>query len=140
MYELDLPDTPPSINASGVGASGSWQRFHRLKKQWEGMFVIALLAAKVPKNLPSITASASLRFKTKRRRDEGNFRALLEKALGDALQLGWLEDDTPEYFRFNEVTFEPETGPARTILRLEVVDPCLCEDPEAEACPLHDLT
>lgn len=137
MYELNLPGTPPSINASGVGASSGWQRFHRLKQKWEGMIYIALLEAKVPKGLNSVTASAQLTFPTRRRRDEGNFRALLEKALGDTLQLGWIPDDTPRYYRFNEVTFEAEKGDATTVIRLEEVDQCLCDDPVVPACPLH---
>lgn len=64
--------------------------------------------------------TASLRFPVKRRRDEGNFRALIEKALGDALQNGgWIPDDTPELYRFGELKFDDKTGPPQTSLLLE---------------------
>ena len=52
---------------------------------------------RVPRGLASVKAKATIRFKQRRRRDEGNFRALLEKALGDVLQAGgYLTDDTPD--------------------------------------------
>ena len=47
-----------------------------------------------------------LRFPARRRRDSGNYRVMLEKALGDALvEGGWLPDDTPEHYEFGGVTF-----------------------------------
>lgn len=59
------------------------------------------MIAQVPRGLESVTATAELRFKQRRRRDEGNFRVILEKALGDALvEGGWLADDTADHFRF----------------------------------------
>ncbi len=77
------------------------------------------MAAKVPRGLHHVTANALLRFPTRRRRDEGNFRWLLEKALGDALQNGgWLPDDTPEFYLFGRCQFDPEPGPARTIVTI----------------------
>lgn len=136
MYELHIPGTPPSLNR--VGSQSNWRTFHRHKKKWEGFIYIALLEVKVPKDQESLTASAVLRFADKRRRDEGNYRVVLEKALGDALQLGWLPDDTPEHFRFGEVRFDPEKGEPLTIVRLEPADPCFCDDRDADFCPVHD--
>lgn len=81
--------------------------------------MVALLAARVPKPLPPVRASAVLRFSSKRKRDEGNFRSVLEKALGDALQLGWLEDDTPEFFTFGDLSFDEETGTPLTKIVIE---------------------
>lgn len=126
MYELKLPGTPPSMNR--VGGQSDWRKFHREKKKWEGYCMIALLEAKVPKGLSNmrghVKVTAELHFKTKRRRDEGNFRMILEKALGDALQLGWIEDDTPEFYSFGEVTFAEETtSHPMTLVRLEVTSP-----------------
>jgi len=135
-WELHIPGTPPSLNR--VGGTSHWSKHHKFKKQWEGFIWIALQEVHVPKPLESITASAVLRFSYVRRRDEGNYRSTLEKALGDALQLGWIPDDTPRHFRFNGLKFDPEKGQPHTIIRLESVDPCLCDDPEAEYCPLHD--
>lgn len=122
-YELSLPDVPPSLNAVGSRGKSHWA-FSNAKKKWEGMCFIALLEMKVPKGLERIEASAMLRFKSKRKRDEGNFRVLLEKALGDILVTGgWLEDDTPECYSFGTVEFDPERGDPLTLIRLEVQYP-----------------
>lgn len=60
-----------------------------------------------------------MRFPLQRGRDEGNFRWMLEKALGDALVTGrWLSDDTGGRFSTGAVTFETERGPKRTTLRI----------------------
>ena len=121
IVELSLPGTPPSLNTTG--ASRSWQRFYREKKKWEGYCVIALMEMKVPKGLASVEATAKLRFPSKRRRDEGNFRVVLEKALGDALQLhGAIEDDTPEWFTFGKVTFDEERGEPLTTVELTLYE------------------
>lgn len=120
VYELSIPDTPPSINAASLGSKGAHMKFHRLKKKWEGLFVITLLEAKVPRGLHRVHATAVCRFAVNRRRDEGNFRYMLEKALGDALQLNRnLRDDTPEQFTFGGLTFDPERGHPLTTVRLE---------------------
>jgi hypothetical protein len=74
-----------------------------------------------------VEAAASLRFTTKRRRDEGNFRATLEKALGDALvgdraawpEGRWIPDDTRDHFRFGDIDFHvDEREPALTVIAI----------------------
>lgn len=121
LYELSIPEVPPSLNGMGFGGRNSHMKLHRLKKRWEGYFVITLLENKVPKALTRVRASARLRFRVKRRRDEGNFRWLLEKALGDALQAnGNLDDDTADEFTFGTLTFEADRGQPRTTVTLEV--------------------
>ena len=116
--------TPPrSLNAAPPkgrrGASIAW---HKAKRTLQADLMALLLAAGVPKPIPGgrIRATAELKFPDRRRRDEGNYRAMLEKALGDALapapskeerELGlqpahvWLDDDTPDRFTFGAVTF-----------------------------------
>lgn len=119
-YELSLPDVPPSLNRVGSRGKSHWP-YTNAKKKWEGMFFIALLEVKVPKGLLTVDASAVLRFKSKRRRDEGNFRMLLEKALGDILVTGgWLQEDTPDFYAFNSVEFSEETGDPLTLVTLQV--------------------
>lgn len=123
--ELVYDDTPPSLNTMGTRAS-HWP-VTRAKQRWEGIWSILLLHAgsrgtpeahRLPKRIRQVQAEASLRFPTAHRRDEGNYRWILEKSLGDALQkTGFLVDDTPDYFRFNGVFFEPK-GPKRTTLIL----------------------
>lgn len=114
---LSIPGTPPSLNQ--VGYRSHWSVGRREKQKWEGFLAIALMEQRVPRGLKSVFASAELRFKQKRRRDEGNFRALLEKALGDVLQTGWLPDDTPEYFRFGAVEFSAPCPEPLTIVHLD---------------------
>lgn len=96
---LEVPGTPPSFNA--IGYRSHWAVGRRHKLQWQEWLSTALMVAQVPRGLKSVTATAELRFKQRRRRDEGNFRVILEKALGDALvEGGWLADDTADQFRF----------------------------------------
>jgi hypothetical protein len=129
---IRLPMTPPSLNAV-AGRSNRWA-FSRPKKQWQRDLAVALMAIGVPRNLHRVEASAVLSFTTARRRDEGNFRVILEKALGDALvEGGWLEDDTPDHFRFGAVDFAQADAPeTRVLLGIELVRPDgVCHPPHA---------
>lgn len=120
MYELKLPGTPPSLNTT---KGQHWARAQKVKKEWEGMIYICLLEEHVPKDISRVQATATLYFTTERRRDEGNYRPVLEKALGDALQLGWLDDDTPDKFRFGDIDFvvnRQQPKSVRTVIRLDV--------------------
>lgn len=119
LYTTTLPSTPRSINA--LGTRGSWKARHYAKKGLQSELETYLMVSGLPRNLTSVVASAALRFPTRRRRDEGNFREPLEKALGDALvNGGWLTDDTPEHFRFERLEFVDEPGAAYTRISLMV--------------------
>jgi hypothetical protein len=119
-YELSLPDVPPSLNAVGSRGKSHWA-YTNAKKKWEGMFFIALLEAKVPKDLLTVEAEAVLTFPAARRRDEGNYRMMLEKALGDILVTGgWICDDIPEFYAFNRLSFDDQLGPKHTLVKLTV--------------------
>lgn len=108
-----IGDTPPSLN---VVAGRRWQ-WTKAKRRWQTDLGVLLMAEQLPRGLHRVEASAVLTFPTRRRRDEGNFRALLEKALGDALvEGGWLDDDTPDHFSFGAVTFA--LGAARTTVEV----------------------
>jgi hypothetical protein len=81
---------------------------------------IALMEQRVPRALASVSAKATIRFKQHRRRDEGNFRVILEKALGDALvEGGWLSDDTPDLYRFGVVELFAPVDRPETIVVLD---------------------
>jgi hypothetical protein len=109
-------DVPPSLNV--LGASSGWRQFARKKKAWQAQIELLLMAGKLPRGLAHVYVTAELRFPSKRRRDEGNYRVMLEKATGDALvNGGWLADDTPEQYRFGTVEFDQEAGAAETRLR-----------------------
>lgn len=118
IARLELPGIPKSLNA--VGSRGSHFAWQNEKKKWEGMMFIALRQAKVPEGLVYVEATAILHPKTNHKRDEGNFRAILEKALGDILQAGgWLDDDDDTKFRFGRLEFAEKRNPPETILMLE---------------------
>ena len=115
---LRVPGTPPSFNA--VGLRSHWAVGRRHKLQWQEWLSIALMEQGVPRGLETVSATATLRFNQRRRRDEGNFRVILEKALGDALVEGrWLADDTPEHYRFGAVTLFAPVPQPETIVILE---------------------
>lgn len=115
---LEIPGTPPSYNRT---AHAHWTLNRRVKQDWQQSCEIVLMEAGVPKGLQLVTATARLFFKQRRRRDEGNFRVILEKALGDALTNGgWLPDDTPEHYRFGKVELLAPAQVPLTIVTLEL--------------------
>lgn len=114
---LEFASTPPSLNRTG--ASGGWRVFARHKKRWQQDIESLLMVAGVPRDCRRVVACAELRFPTRRSRDSGNHRVVIEKACGDALvNAGRIADDTPDFYEFGLVTFDPAPGPARTLLRL----------------------
>jgi hypothetical protein len=123
-FRLELAETPPSLNRFGSVGGGTYYLYTRLKKEWQQTLGVALMAAGVPRGMGKVTATATMRFSTRRKRDEGNFRFMLEKVLGDTLvNGGWLEDDTEGAFTFGAVTFDPEVGDPLTIIDLVVESP-----------------
>jgi hypothetical protein len=108
------------MNAKASGYGANHHVASRTKRTWEGVMMAMLLKAKLPKDLAWVRVNMELRFPDKRRRDEGNFRMVVEKALGDVMQrMGYISDDTPDIYRFGSVTFDPEKGPKRMILTLD---------------------
>ena len=114
---LQIPAVPPSLNQ--IGYRSHWAVGRKAKRDWEQWLSIALMEQRVPRGLKSVSATATIRFEQKRRRDEGNFRALIEKALGDVLQNGWIEDDTPEHYRFGRVELFAPVDRPETIVVLD---------------------
>jgi hypothetical protein len=114
---LEVPGCPPSFNA--IGYRSHWSVGRREKLKWQEMLGMALMVARVPRGLAAVSATAEIRFKQRRRRDEGNFRVILEKALGDALVEGrWLSDDTPEQYRFGAVDLVAPCPIAETLVHV----------------------
>lgn len=112
---LTLHQTPPSLNV--VGLHSHWRVGHKAKQRLQDDLHWLLVASKLSKGLSRVEASARLTFPTRRRRDEGNWRSLIEKALGDALVAGgWLSDDTPDRYRFGACLIDTTPGPARTVI------------------------
>lgn len=115
---IEVPP-PPSVN---VTRGEHWSTTHRRRRALVNDMGMLLLEAKVPRPIPGdrVHATAVARFPVSRRRDEGNLRAPLEKALGDTLAGGgWISDDTPDQFTFGELVFEHAPGlPARVAITL----------------------
>lgn len=98
---LEIPGTPPSYNRT---AHAHWTVNRKVKRDWQERCELVLMEARVPRGLHLVTVTARMFFKERRRRDEGNFRVVIEKSLGDALTNGgWLPDDTPDHYRFGAV-------------------------------------
>jgi hypothetical protein len=115
---LRIPGSPPSFNA--IGYRSHWAVGQRAKKQWQEWLSIALMEQGVPRGLESVRATATIRFKQRRRRDSGNFRVILEKALGDALvEGGWLADDTASQYGFGDLTLFAPVPQPETIVVLD---------------------
>lgn len=115
---LFYDDVPPSLNRlSGHHYKG---KYAGAKQRWEGILAMMFMVGKVPRKLSRVEVTAELTFPDKRTRDEGNFRMMLEKALGDALKKGgWLPDDGADMYSFGGVTFNPERGPKKTTLTVK---------------------
>lgn len=115
---LSIPGTPKSFNQ--IGYRSHWAIGQREKQNWQGWFALALMEQKVPRKLKHVEAKATLRFKQRRRRDSGNFRVILEKALGDALvEGGWLPDDTSDLYSFGAVDLLAPVDRPETIVVLD---------------------
>lgn len=117
-YRLVYDDVPPSMNTNTIRSN--WRGFHNHKKRWQELLGMLLLKEQVPKGAAHVHATATIQFRVKRKRDEGNFRGLIEKALGDALQaVGVIADDTPEFYEFGAVVLADD-GINRTTIVIDV--------------------
>lgn len=118
ICEITHDATPPSFNETGF--TGSRWKLTRAKKEWQQVIEARLMVADLPRGLVRVKATVRLRFPKRRGRDTNNYVVLLDKVLGDALVNGrWLPDDTPEFYTFAGLAFEPEPGPHRTTVVLE---------------------
>lgn len=108
-----------------------WPVYQAAKKLWHPELVGHLLGSGLPKGLHSVLAEARCCFPTRARRDQGNHRAFIEKALGDVLgtpycagclrawgKAGcdynncpgpeqaepWIPDDSWDYFEFGNLS------------------------------------
>ena len=107
---------PPSVNPLG---SGDPRAYQAMKHQWQNLLVDLLSATDLPRGLAHVLAEGEVTFPTRQRRDQGNFRFLLEKALGDALTEGkWLTDDHWGMYEFGNLTASYERGVSATRLAL----------------------
>jgi hypothetical protein len=107
---------PPSMNLLGSGNQFVYQAH---KKAWQEALVERLGAVDLPRPLGRVVAEGEVTFSDRRKRDQGNHRFFLEKALGDALvEGGWLLDDDWARYEFGNLTAAFEKGVSRTRLVL----------------------
>lgn len=111
---------PPSYNALGGGrGTGSAAMVGAsLKQQWQEI-LRDLIRGKLPAGLAKVYAEGEVVFPDRGRRDQGNFRVVIEKALGDALvDLKVIEDDDWSRYEFGQLSMLVEPGRSATRLAL----------------------
>lgn len=127
--------TGGSFNAFGSGANQfAWQgiKAHLMKIVTE-----KLTEAGLPKGLGHVLVEGRMTFPDRGRRDQGNFRIMWEKAVGDALKEGgWLEDDDWTRYEFGGLAYAYERGVSRTELMFFPAWPRDPEAAEADQLPL----
>lgn len=118
---------PASYNAfgSGRGSSAAAQVGASLKQTWQQILTAKLEEAGVPRGLERVYATGEVTFPDNRAdRDQGNFRVLIEKALGDALEDGgWITRDTWDRYQFGDLAMRVVPGESATRLLLTDVFP-----------------
>lgn len=108
--------TPKSINVFG---SGNPRLYWEMKRKWSAILLPLLRDSGLPLGLAKVMVDGELTFDSRRARDQGNYRVLIEKALGDVLVAGgWLEDDTWDRYEFGNLTARVVPGQSATRLML----------------------
>lgn len=114
---MDHVGTPMSLNDNGAAANSF--SYQTTKKHWQERLIALLEGAGVPRGLVHVAAEGQVCFPDSRDRDQGNYRFLLEKALGDALVAGgWLEDDDWSRYEFGALHYAYSKGDAWTALTI----------------------
>jgi hypothetical protein len=114
---MDHVGVPKSLNVHGSGAN----RFvyQAQKKAWAERLTELLLACGLPRGLGHVHVEGQLCFPDRTRRDQGNYRFMVEKSLGDALKEGgWLPDDDWSHYEFGGLAYRYEAGVSFTRLML----------------------
>lgn len=107
---------PPSMNVLGSGNQFAYQA---LKSAWQEILIAKLEEADFPRPCGRVVVEGEVTFPDRRKRDQGNHRFFLEKALGDALTAGgWLVDDDWGRYEFGGLSAVHEAHVSRTRLVL----------------------
>jgi hypothetical protein len=108
---------PPSLNVGGSGQNHF--TYQNTKKAWQAIMEKKLAETGLPRGLGRITVEGEMCFGDRADRDQGNFRYLVEKALGDMLEdQGYLENDAWARYEFGNLKYRYEKGVAYTKLML----------------------
>lgn len=123
---------PQSINALGSPSTSNRHVYQGWKKGWSETLGALLEQAGVPRPLAHVEAEGLVCFPTRAARDQGNFRVIIEKALGDTLvEGGWLPDDNWDFYEFGALRRTYSRGEAWTELTLGVTLPPVPDRTEA---------
>jgi hypothetical protein len=99
---------PPSLNALG---SGNRFQFLNLKQTWALVFAPLLEDTDLARPCGRVVVEGAMCFPTRVRRDQGNYRFLVEKVIGDVLtDGGWLTDDDWTRYEFGGLAYHYEPG------------------------------
>lgn len=113
---IEINQIPPSMNDI-IGQGSRW-RYTFEKKKWGKLLTQALLDHGVGR-CRRMLVEGQVTFPSRVKHDQGNYRFMLEKALGDALQAaGVLEDDDWDHYEFGGLHKAYEKGVRRTRLLL----------------------
>lgn len=115
---------PQSYNAfgGGRGTGAAAQVGAGLKQTWQAILQQKLTASDLPVFLDQVYAIGEVTFPDDREdRDQGNFRVVIEKALGDALEAGgWLKKDNWARYQFGNLSMR--VVPGQSAIRLLLYD------------------
>lgn len=119
MTHRDHFGQPPSVNVFG---SGNPIAFQSMKRAWSEVLTDLLNESGLPKGLAHVLVEGEVTFPQRASRngpDQGNFRAPLEKILGDVLEEGgWLANDNWQCYEFGGLAYRYERGVSRTRLMI----------------------
>jgi hypothetical protein len=113
---IEVDRIPPSMNDI-VGKGNRW-RYTQEKKTWGKLLTLKIQESGL-QPCDRILVEGSVTFPNQTKHDQGNYRFMLEKALGDALQAaGVLADDDWDSYEFGGLAKAYEKGVRRTRLLL----------------------
>lgn len=125
---MDHVGAPQSLNVFGSGANHF--AYQHMKHAWQERLTRLLDGSGLPAPIPRVVVEGECCFPDRRRRDQGNHRFIVEKALGDALTAGgWLEDDDWTRYEFGGLAFRYEKGVSWTRLIVLPFDVDALEQP-----------
>jgi hypothetical protein len=114
-----------------------WAVYQGALKHWKLWLNDALVEARLPKGMARVVVMMECVFPDRNRRDRGNMRGFIEKALGDTLvDGGWIADDKffpVDHYDFADVEARYEKGVRKTRLtfmpEMATHDPSSVEEP-----------
>lgn len=118
---------PASFNVWSGSGTDNTQAYKGIKDIWQRILATHLEAVGLPRGQQRIEAEGIVTFPDRANRDQGNFRVILEKALGDALvdgsekanvPGGWLDDDNWDAYEFGALRMRVVPGVSATQLTL----------------------